>query len=260
MALDPIFGSIKPSQKQQLEATNWLKFNGGDGATDTDTFAAQYLPEIYEQEVERYGNRTLSGFLRMVGAEMPMTSDQVIWSEQNRLHVAYNDVSNSVAGEPAVSTLTFTVGGEGDAFVENVISKDQTIVILDSTTNTELKALVLTSSQATGVATLTVAPYTAADTSALSATGLKIFVYGSEYAKGSTVGNSTGLTDPTGYKSITPSFTQYSNSPVIIRNKYVVNGSDTAQIGWVEVATEDGTSGYLWYLKAESETRLRFED
>ncbi len=33
-----------------------------------------------------------------------------------------------------------------------------------------------------------------------------------------------------------------------------------SQIGWVEVATEDGTSGYLWYLKAESETRLRFED
>ena len=33
-----------------------------------------------------------------------------------------------------------------------------------------------------------------------------------------------------------------------------------AQIGWVEVATEDGISGYLWYLKAESETRLRFED
>ena len=41
-----------------------------------------------KQEVERYGNRTIGGFLRMVGAEMPMTSDQVIWSEQNRLHVA----------------------------------------------------------------------------------------------------------------------------------------------------------------------------
>ena len=51
-----------------------------------------------------------------------------------------------------------------------------------------------------------------------------------------------------------------SNSPIIIRSKYVVSGSDTAQIGWVEVATEDGTGGYLWYLKAESETRLRFED
>ena len=29
----------------------------------------------------------------MVGAEMPMTSDQVIWSEQNRLHVSYNNVA-----------------------------------------------------------------------------------------------------------------------------------------------------------------------
>ena len=49
-----------------------------------------------KQEVERYGNRTLSGFLRMVGAEMPMTSDQVIWSEQNRLHIAYSNCVNAI--------------------------------------------------------------------------------------------------------------------------------------------------------------------
>ena len=261
MALDPLFGSIKPSQKQQLLETNFLSFNGGAGAGDSDTFAQQYLPEIYEQEVERYGNRTLSGFLRMVGAEMPMTSDQVIWSEQNRLHVAYNTVS--VSGLAANNTLTFTVGGAGDTFVENVISANQTIVILDTSDPTvELKALVTASSQTGSTATLVVAPYSQADLTGLSTTAgdLKIFVYGSEYSKGSAITNSTGATDTTGYKSITPSFTQYSNSPIIIRNKYVVNGSDTAQIGWVEVATEDGTSGYLWYLKAESETRLRFED
>jgi hypothetical protein len=254
MALTPSFGSIKPSQKQQILESNFLSFNGGAGAGDSNSFAQQYLPEIYEQEVERYGNRTLSGFLRMVGAEMPMTSDQVIWSEQNRLHVAYNDVSND-----GTNTLTFTVGGAGDAFVENVISKNQTIVILDPA-GLELKALVTESSQAGVLATVEVAPYTAANTGALAATGLKIFVYGSEYGKGSSVTNSTGAADVSGYKSITPSFTQFSNSPVIIRNKYVVSGSDMAQIGWVEVATEDGTSGYLWYLKAESETRLRFED
>ena len=60
--------------------------------------------------------------------------------------------------------------------------------------------------------------------------------------------------------SVEPQLTQFSNSPIILRSQYVVSGSDMAQIGWVEVATEDGTSGYLWYLKAESETRLRFED
>ena len=256
MALSPTFGSIKPSQKQQLNDSNWLKFNDGTGAGDTDTFAQQYLPEIYEQEVERYGNRTLSGFLRMVGAEMPMTSDQVIWSEQNRLHVAYNDVSNGGAN----NTLTFAVGGTNQNFVENVISAGDTIVILDDTNHTDQKAVVTASSQAAGVATVVVAPYGVADLSALNATGLKIFVYGSEYAKGVSITNSLGLADTTGKRSITPSFTQFSNSPIIIRDKYVVNGSDMAQIGWVEVATEDGTSGYLWYLKAESETRLRFED
>ena len=76
MAIQPQFGSIVPSQAQQLLQTNYLQWTNNAGANFAD-FAQQYLPEIYEQEVERYGNRTLSGFLRMVGAEMPMTSDQV---------------------------------------------------------------------------------------------------------------------------------------------------------------------------------------
>ena len=248
MALDPLFGSIVPSQKQQLLDTNFLSFNGGNGAGDSDTFAQQYLPEIYEAEVERYGNRTLSGFLRMVGAEMPMTSDQVIWSEQNRLHISYEGCAND-----QVNTITIPVAAD----VKNVVSPQATIVALDGAGN-ELKAVVTASNLTTGA--LTVAPYDATTTAALATTGVKIFVYGSEYAKGSSTPNNTSATTADGYVSVDPSFSQFSNSPVIIRNKYVVSGSDTAQIGWVEVATEDGTGGYLWYLKAESETRLRFED
>ena len=248
--IDPLFGSIVPSQKQQLLDTNYLSFNGGTGDGDSDTFAQQYLPEIYEKEVERYGNRTLSGFLRMVGAEMPMTSDQVIWSEQNRLHIAYEDCTN----DAATNTISIPISAD----VKNVISVNQTIVALDAAGN-ELKAVVTSSNLTTG--DLVVAPYTDNSTSGIAATGIKIFVYGSEYGKGSSVPNNTvaaGASD--GFISVDPTFTQFSNSPIIIRSKYVVSGSDTAQIGWVEVATEDGTSGYLWYLKAESETRLRFED
>ena len=245
MGLNNAFGSIKPSQKQQLLSDNYLSFTDGSG----NDFAQQYLPEIYEQEVERYGNRTLSGFLRMVGAEMPMTSDQVVWSEQNRLHIAYNDVTVATA-----TTLTFVTGGTSQ--VNNVISKNDTIVVLDPANGLEVTALVTDSvnNGAGTLATLTVATYTGANldaTFAAGATGLKIFVYGSEFQKG------TGDSD---IKSITPSFTQFSNSPIIIKDKYAISGSDAAQIGWVEVATEDGTGGYLWYLKAESETRLRFED
>ena len=60
--------------------------------------------------------------------------------------------------------------------------------------------------------------------------------------------------------AVQPAFTQFSNNPIIMKDFFEINGSDTAQIGWIEVATEDGTSGYLWYLKSESETRLRFDD
>ena len=250
----PQFGSIKPSQKQQPLESNYLNFT--TPGSEANTFAQQYLPEIYEAEVERYGNRTLSGFLRMVGAEMPMSSDQIVWSEQNRLHVAYTDVTCASA-----TTLTFVLnavnGNVPSTYVQNVISVGQTLVVMNPATGTELKVLVTGSTDTSPtLATIDVATYTQASltsgaVSFSGATGLKIFVYGSEFKKGTTDAS---------INSITPSFTQFSNSPIIIKSKYSINGSDTAQIGWVEVATEDGTGGYLWYLKAESETRLRFED
>jgi len=52
-------------------------------------FLNQYLPDTYEKEFERYGNRTISSFLRMVGAEMPSNSDLIKWAEQGRLHTKY---------------------------------------------------------------------------------------------------------------------------------------------------------------------------
>jgi len=252
MSLTPQFGSIIPSQTQQLLDTNYLKFNDG-GAGNTDTFAQQYLPEVYEQEVERYGNRTLSGFLRMVGAEMPMSSDQVIWSEQTRLHIAYDECSAAAAvGNTNVITIP--------AGVDNVISVNDTVVVLDPATGGEAKCLVSVSAPGAGPKNITVQPFNNkslenADNGLTTGSAtLKVFVYGSAYQKG------VDMTGANARVSVEPSFKQYSNTPIIIRSQYVVNGSDMAQIGWVEVATEDGTSGYLWYLKAESETRLRFED
>jgi len=80
----PAAGSIvTPAAQKMTLQSNYLNFHTGGV-----NWAQQYLPELYAQEVERYGNRSVSSFLRMVGAEMPMASDQVIWSEQGRLHLA----------------------------------------------------------------------------------------------------------------------------------------------------------------------------
>jgi hypothetical protein len=242
MALAPLFGNINPTAQKQLTTGSYIDFTSGAG----NDFSQQYLPEIYEAEVERYGNRTLSGFLNMVGAEMPMTSDQVVWSEQNRLHISYN--ACTLAGT-ADATLTIQDSdGSIGASKPHAIRENALIVILDPATGTEYKAI------AKGPITDTTVeahPFGATSWDVTTAgASLKVFVYGSEFKKGT-----AGMSG-----SVEPSFTQFSNSPIIIKDKYGINGSDTAQIGWVEVATEDGTSGYLWYLKAESETRLRFQD
>jgi len=247
--ISPVFGSIVPSQQQLALQSNYLAFNAG-----ANDFAQQYLPEVYEAEVERYGNRTLNGFLRMVGAEMPMTSDQVIWSEQNRLHVSYNNV---VQGGAGATTFAFVLGGG----VANAIFPNDTIVVMNPATGVTIKGVVVTSLPGGIGQTVTCYPFQAANWDALgvAAANLKMFVYGSIFAKGSAGPVNNGL-GAGSYKSIQPSFTQFSNNPIIIKDSFEINGSDMAQIGWVEVATEDGTSGYLWYLKSESETRLRFDD
>jgi len=239
MALGSFTGStgalahLTPRPTQTLFNDNYLSLSDMD-------FTQQFLPEVYEKEVERYGNRTISGFLRMVGAEMPMASDVVVWSEQGRLHAAYDPV------ETTASTVIIPANAAGGN--QNVIGPGATIVIASANGLTVEKAYVQSVAVAAGVATLTVTGYAAAAITVHAAA--KIFVYGSEYGKGT---QNAGT-------SVDAAFEQFNNKPIILRDKYNVSGSDTAQIGWVEVTTEAGTSGYLWYLKSEHEARIRFED
>ena len=77
-----------------------------------------------------------------------------------------------------------------------------------------------------------------------------VFVYGSEFKKGT-----EGMEGSLEGDSVI-----FENKPIILKDKYHVAGSDMAQIGWIEVSTENGATGYLWYMKSEHETRLRFDD
>ena len=238
----PAAGSIvTPAQQKMTLQGNYLDIQN-------DGWAKQYLPELYEKEVERYGNRTIAGFLAMAGAEMPMQSDQVIWSEQGRLHLAYTGQINPVTG--VVDTI---VGIDSGATEAHVVRKNATVVAVVN--SVVFKALVTAGAEAS-TSQLTIAPYGAENVNDLAGIAdtdnqaIKFFVYGSEFQKG---------TD-TMVESIEPKFKSFTNKPMIIKDHFAINGSDTAQIGWVEVAGESGENGYLWYLKASGDTRARFED
>jgi len=235
-----------PAPQQQTLSTNYLDLNGSGG------WAQQYLPDLMEKEAEVFGPRTISGFLSQIGAEEAMTSDQVIWSEQGRLHLSYKgdmDTNNVVTIQTDVdgNPITTTHG----------IRLNDTVLIANA--NGAFKALV------TGVsgADITVATYdgtTIATSGATADGGTTILVYGSEYAKGTAyyTGADAAAAETRGANE--PDFKTFSNKPIIMKDYYEVSGSDVSKIGWVEVASEGGQAGYMWYLKAESDTRARFTD
>ena len=246
--------NLQPSAERVPTATNYI--------TNFD-FLNQYLPDTYEKEFERYGNRTISGFLRMVGAEMPSNSDLIKWAEQGRLHVKYTEVTAaanaSTPGTADVYTITATTNANPSGVVTPAFSatsamairNGQTVIISRTTGATGLfKAVV---SDVDIINQTFKANYYSATGPAIPAAGtdrFTVFIYGSEFKKGD-----TGMEG-----SLESDDIFFENKPIIIKDKYAVSGSDMAQIGWVEIQTENGASGYLWYMKSEHETRLRFDD
>ena len=253
MALTSGINNLVPSPtKGSLFQNNYI--------TDFN-FTKQFLPDVYEKEAEIYGNRSISSFLRMVSAEMPSTSDEIRWVEQGRLHVAYNAVTLTVA--TGVFVVTIPDNPDGTAFPASgaaAIRVGQTIMVQGKTsggvvTGPVLKGVVTVAGSAESGSTsnFTAHCYSAATWAATgfdASNGVNVLVYGSEFAKGT-----AGMAG-----AIESDYSSYTNKPIILKDNYQVSGSDTAQIGWIEVASENGASGYLWYLKSEHETRQRFED
>ena len=246
MAITTGIENLQPSQtKGSLFQNNYI--------TDFD-FTKQFLPDVYEKEAEIYGNRSISSFLRMVSAEMPSTSDEIRWVEQGRLHTRYEDVAINTT----TNVFTVTLPAGVDTASAPAIRAGQTIMVQGVTaanapTGTVLKGVVTVAGANTGTSTgtFTALCYTAADWTGLTLTnGATVVVYGSEFAKGT-----DGMSG-----SLDADYSSYTNKPIILKDNYAISGSDTAQIGWIEVTSENGASGYLWYLKSEHETRLRFED
>ena len=236
--------NLVPAPTMQTLASAYIDFAT---ASSSDGWAQQYLPDLMEKEAEVFGNRTISGFLSQVGAEESMTADQVVWSEQGRLHLSYTASSGGTG-----TTLTITHNADGVAVgsaTDHGIRPGDMLLVSDADKTLVAYAV----SMSSGV--VTIAPYS--NNANISAGGIadgtsncKVLVFGSEYAKGNTGREGAN----------TPGFKSFTNKPIIIKDKYEISGSDASQIGWVEVSGEDGQNGYLWYLKAEGDTRARYSD
>lgn len=208
--------NFTPTSKKTALTTNYISLFD---------YSSQYDAETHEKIAKIYGNQSVSGMLYMLGSEASMASDKYIWTEEGRLHTVYRDVSRV-----------------GDVFtkVKHVFRVGETVTINAGAVK---RRGVITAADDN---TFTVKAYKNAGFTALPTTGITVFVDGSEFRKGT--GGMKG--------SLTTDFTILDNKPIILKDKFEVNGSDVAQISWVQ--TDEG--GYLWFLQDQIDTRRRWED
>lgn len=211
---------LTPSPTKEITSTNYLD------ATDFD-FTNQYLPELYEKEFQKYGNQSVKGFLERTSSEMPCSSQLIKWSEESRLR-------NVGIGATRTANV-FTLAGHS-------FRVNETILISDGLVENTAHITAVTDDTFTAVSDLS-GGYT------IGTTGLNLFVYGSEFAKGT-----NGMSES---KEAQPDI--FENRLIIQKDKDTVNGTDMAQIGWIEIPADEG-GGYLWYLKSRAQTRQRFDD
>jgi len=229
--------SITPSSVKAALPTNYI--------TNFD-FLNQYLPDTYEREFERYGDRSINSFLRGVSAEIPTDSDLIKWTEEGRLHTKYTGVNaDSVV---TTDTALFSIAGAGVC----VFRKNQTVFLSAESGALSAKAIISGVGTADGLADdqqFEVKFYEAAGSPFAQNDKVTAYVYGSEFKKGT-----NGMEG-----SLEAETEVFDTKTLILKERYAVSGSDMAQIGWVEVEGDDGM-GYLWYLKSQHDTRMRYED
>ena len=245
MAITSQAGPDAAPRRQTLES-NYVDFlASGDG------WAQQYLPDLMEKEAEVYGKRTIAGFLAQVGAEEASNSDRVVWSEQGRLHLAYTAayvsgnnkyiIENDIDGNDVGTTPGLRKGDMVIMSLSNATAKGYVSAVdPDGDNGAEFEVI------AYGATNMATALGSTATTSEL----IRVLVIGSEFEKG-TAGRDAANA---------PKFKSFQNKHIILKDYYEVSGSDASAIGWIEVSGEEGQNGYLWYLKAEGDTRARFSD
>jgi hypothetical protein len=208
--------NVNPSSKKVATKTNYISLFD---------YSNQYDVETHEKIANIYGSQSVSGMLYMLGAESAMASDKYIWTEEGRLHTVYRTVTRA-----------------GNVFTQNghVFRVGETVHLSNGAVK---RRGVITAVDAN---TFTVAAYKNAGFAALGTTDIVAFIDGSEFAKGT-----KGMKG-----SLSTDFTILDNKPIIEKDNFEVNGSDTAQISWVQ--TDEG--GYLWFLQDQIDTRRRWED
>lgn len=229
----------KPSNVAVATTSNYV--SSTDILVGAPSNADLHKRDVDEQLIKRYGNQGITGLMELLGSKKETTAQSFEHYEETFLH---NYFKGTISG----STLTVQVGeasGENDFDDESgrTALRDGDLILVGA--SNEL-LYVTDKGSASSFTVKTVSGY-AAPTAQGTATGMAI------------VGNAHAeQTDqPDG---LTPRVHHYSNKCQIIKESFVVSGSEATNAVYVKVNSPEMGTGYLWYLQGEADTYQRFQD
>ena len=208
-----------------------------DKYTTIDTLLNMNKDDNRDLLIKTYGDQGITGFLQMTGATKAQgVNDFVQYWEEERRHRLLPLTGTSPSGASGTVTLGTAlddVGGSGVAPENNLDA--QTVVM-----NASSGEVFICTSESTVFKRL---DGTASNT-AWAATD-SLIILGNMYDQGTEA--------PASFMET--SATKRTNSFMIVKDKYAVNGSQATNVGWVNVGGD-----YRWYVHGEQETRQRFMD
>lgn len=200
--------------------------------TTIDALIDPNAPDVRDYLVKTYGDQGITGFLTLTGAvKNAGTADFIQYYEEGRRHKAI-----PLTG----ATFTTNTGGTVDLNVSPLaddLRVEANEVVMNATTGEvficTVKNDVFKVLNGSGAHTA----WAATDT---------LIVLGNMYGQ--------GTEQPDHFRSTDPE--KRTNSYMIIKETFKVNGSQATNIGYVNV----GGGDYRWYIYGEQETRKRFMD
>lgn len=218
MALEAVPGVLlTPTPTKTPTPTNYI-------SDDDYNLLTQYIPELEDQIVDRFGTQNITGMLAALGKESSFAADLIKWNEEGRLTQLAEGVTRA-SNVFTSNSHTFRVG--------------ETIVVRDS------GGAVLRQGQITAVTTNTFTALCGDAGGWSGTTGLTVYADSNEFQK-----DSTGL--GVGLNSQVQQFTQ---KPVIVQEFIKESGSNLALRTWVNTG-----EGYVWYFKNLKDTKQRFNN
>ena len=189
----------------------------------------EYMPAYSKELANIYGQQSVVGFMELNKQESGFAADSFTILEESRLYNSYSGLANAGGVADVFTGATAHTVRVGELIRVTGVGKIPQVGLVTAVT----------------ADTITAKCYNAASWD-VHATDSSLYVFGSEFKKGSLVGMTEQLKER---------FSTHLYNPTNQRDSNSVTGSELADIGWVNTP-----QGLVWFWYGEEKAKLRFTD